>query len=125
MKVLLSIKPEFVNEIFGGSKKYEYRKIIFKNQNISSVVVYATMPVGKVVGEFDIGSIIEASPEVLWNKTKKHSGISYEFFSDYFSKKAKGYAIQIENARLFPEPMSINDFDQSIKVAPQSFCYTF
>ena len=26
MKVLLSIKPEFVQEIFTGKKKYEYRK---------------------------------------------------------------------------------------------------
>ena len=28
MKVLLSIKPEFVQEIFTGKKKYEYRKDI-------------------------------------------------------------------------------------------------
>ena len=27
MKVLLSIKPEFVQEIFTGKKKYEYRKL--------------------------------------------------------------------------------------------------
>ncbi len=26
MKALLSIKPEFVNEILAGNKKYEYRK---------------------------------------------------------------------------------------------------
>lgn len=31
MKVLLSIKPEFAERIFNGSKKYEFRKVIFKN----------------------------------------------------------------------------------------------
>lgn len=30
MKVLLSIKPEFVEKIFAGEKKFEYRRTIFK-----------------------------------------------------------------------------------------------
>ena len=41
MKALLSIKPEFVNEILTGRKKYEYRKRIFK-QDIEAVVIYAS-----------------------------------------------------------------------------------
>ena len=41
MKVLLSIKPEFVREIFAGNKKYEYRKAIF-TKNVNQVVVYST-----------------------------------------------------------------------------------
>ena len=32
MKVLLSIKPEFAEKIFNGTKKYEFRKSIFKNK---------------------------------------------------------------------------------------------
>ena len=31
MKVVLSIKPEFANKIFDGTKKFEFRKSIFKN----------------------------------------------------------------------------------------------
>lgn len=38
MKVLLSIKPEFVEEIILGNKKFEYRKSIFKRKDISSIV---------------------------------------------------------------------------------------
>ena len=44
MKVLLSIKPEFVEAIFSGEKLYEYRKAIFK-KNVTTVVIYATKPV--------------------------------------------------------------------------------
>lgn len=62
MKVLLSIKPEFVKEIFNGNKKFEYRKAIFKNKDVKTIVIYATMPVGKIVGEFDIDYIIEKHP---------------------------------------------------------------
>lgn len=48
MKALLSIKPEFVNEILAGNKKYEYRKN-FK-QDIDAIVIYASMPMGKLLG---------------------------------------------------------------------------
>lgn len=62
MKVLLSIKPEFVNEMVLGNKKFEYRKSIFKRADVTDVVVYATKPYGKVVGEFKIDRIIDDNP---------------------------------------------------------------
>lgn len=80
MRVLLSIKPEFVEKIFSGEKLYEYRKATFKNEDISSVVIYSTMPVGKIVGEFKFKKIHIDSPEIIWNETKQHSGISKKFF---------------------------------------------
>lgn len=59
MKVLLSIKPEYAQKIFAGEKKYEYRKRIFKRNDVDMIVVYVTKPVGKVVGEFEIAEILE------------------------------------------------------------------
>jgi len=83
MKALLSIKPVFVEEIMAGNKRFEYRKRIFK-QDVDSVVIYASMPVGKIVGEFKIGEIINKSPKDVWQETKDYSGISYSFFQSYF-----------------------------------------
>ena len=65
MKALLSIKPEFVEEIIEGRKKFEYRKKLFKRSDISSIVVYATKPYGKVVGEFEIETILEENIDKL------------------------------------------------------------
>ena len=39
MTVLLSIKPEFAEKIFNGTKKFEFRKSIFKNTDVKKVVV--------------------------------------------------------------------------------------
>lgn len=57
MKVLLSIKPEFANKIFEGSKKFEFRRSIFKNKQVKSIVVYASAPISKVIGEFEIDTV--------------------------------------------------------------------
>lgn len=123
MKALLSIKPEFVAEIIEGRKKFEYRKKVFKRSDVSSIVVYATKPYGKVVGEFEIAEIIEESLDTLWNETRKFSGISEEFFYDYFKDRESGFAIKIKKFIEYEEHLELSEFDSSIKVAPQSYCY--
>lgn len=122
MKVLLSIKPEFVDKILDGSKKFEFRKGIFKNDKVKSVVIYSTMPVGKVVGEFDIEAIIEDSPNRVWDITKEYSGITKDFFDVYFNKKEKAFAIKIANVRKYDQPMPLNSLGENI-TAPQSYRY--
>ena len=121
MKVLLSIKPEFAEKIFNGTKKYEFRRSLFKNQNIKTVVVYASSPVQQVIGEFDIDKILNDNLHILWNKTKEFSGISEKFFFEYFNNKEKGYAIQIKKVKRYERALSLkDDFNTT---PPQSFMY--
>lgn len=122
MKVLLSIKPEFVEKIFSGEKLFEYRKAIFKNENISTVIIYSTMPVGKIVGEFRFKKIHIDSPEIIWKETKKYSGISKDFFFDYFKNREEAYAIEIEEVNKYDEPLDPRSVFPHF-TAPQSFCY--
>lgn len=121
MKVLLSIKPQFVEKIFSGEKKYEYRKTIFKKE-VESILVYSTKPEGKIVGELFIEEIINDDPELLWSRTRHESGISHDFFQEYFGGKTEGYAIKISKAILYDEPIDPLDIDKSFR-PPQSFCY--
>lgn len=122
MKVLLSIKPEFAESILEGEKKFEFRKSIFRNRNVTTVVIYATMPVGKVIGEFDIGEIISSDPVDLWNVTKKYAGISRDFFDEYFSERSKGFAISVRNPRRYDTPLSLHELLPGA-FPPQSFRY--
>ena len=71
MKVLLSIKPEFVEKIFAGTKKYEFRKSLFKKSGVKCVVIYASTPIKRVVGEFEIDNIVADGVNARWNHTEK------------------------------------------------------
>ncbi|MFX1706907.1 ASCH domain-containing protein [Chitinophaga sp. CC14] len=122
MKVLLSIKPEYVEKIFNGEKKFEYRKAIFANKTIKSIVVYSTMPVGRIVGEFTIEEILLDSPELIWAETKMYSGVKKSFFNEYFNGKTLAYAIKICNPKLYKTPIDPKMKYKSF-VAPQSFKY--
>lgn len=121
MKVLLSIKPEFADKIFAGIKKYEFRRTVFKNPDIKTVVVYSSSPVQKIIGEFDIDLIINEKPTSLWSLTKDFAGINKKYFFDYFRNKEKGYAIKIKETRKYDKELCIKkDFNAS---PPQSFMY--
>jgi predicted transcriptional regulator len=121
MRVLLSIKPEYAFKIFDGTKRFEFRKVIFKNPNIKTVVVYASSPVQQVIGEFEIDEILSFDPEIIWKMTKKFSGISEVFFFKYFANKNIAHAIKIKSTKKYLRPLSIlKDFNV---VPPQSFVY--
>lgn len=121
MKVLLSIKPEFANLIFDGTKKFEFRKAIFKNTGIKTVVVYASSPTQKVIGEFEIETIINGHPNSLWKQTRNFAGIDEDYFYQYFAEREVGYAIKIKKTKKYKKPLCLKaDFNLT---PPQSFLY--
>ena len=122
MKVLLSIKPEYANKIFSGEKKFEFRKRAFKNSEVHIVVVYSTMPVGRIIGEFTIKHIHQDSPESIWSKTKRFSGINEDFFNEYYNGRDSAIAIEIDEAVLYKEPINPQKEYENF-TAPQSFMY--
>jgi len=121
MTVLLSIKPEFAFKIFDGSKKYEFRKIIFKRNDVKKVVVYASSPVQQIIGEFEISEIISDTVESVWEKTSKYSGITKTVYESYFNNKSIAYAIKVGSIKKYTAPKFL--WDYNINFAPQSFVY--
>ena len=120
MRVLLSIKPEFAERIFTGEKRFEYRKATFKKA-VSTVVVYATQPVGMIIGEFEVGRVLQGAPAEIWEATKSQAGISKDLFLRYFSGRTKGYAIEVREPRKYHDAIDPNTVGSFI--APQSFRY--
>lgn len=123
MKVLLSIKPQYVDEIVKGNKKYEFRKKVFKKKNkVQEIYIYSTSPVKKIVGYFKSDKIIKDHPEKLWEQYKDHSGIGeFEFF-EYFKERDFGFAIEISQLEIFETPIDPKIVMPNF-VAPQSFRY--
>ena len=122
MRVLLSIKPQFAERIFAGSKRFEFRKRIHRNPKVTTVVVYATKPVGKVIGEFTVLDIHTDSPKRLWRRTKAHSGIAAPAYDAYFEGKKLAFAIEVGKTQLYSRPLELRDVLPN-GYAPQSFVY--
>ena len=120
-RILMPINPEYVDEILAGRKKYEYRKIKAKRNNIDKIIIYSTSPIMKVVAEVDIKEILEEEPEKLWEMTKNESGITKEFYNKYYKNKNTAIAYKLGTIKVYDEPKNLNDI--GINYVPQSFVY--
>lgn len=121
-KVLLSIKPEYAERIFNGTKRYEFRRVVFKEPDIQTVVVYVSTPVKKVIGEFELEKIITLPKDKLWRLTKTEAGIDKAGYDDYFLNKEYATALKVKTIRRYRTPLCLKK-DFQIKHPPQSFIY--
>lgn len=119
-KILISINPVHVDKILNGSKKYEYRKVSCR-EDVESMIIYSTSPVMKVVAEAKISMILEGRPETIWNQTKQFSGISKDYYDEYYKGRNKAIAFKIENVIVFDEKKLLSDY--GVECPPQSFIY--
>ena len=117
--IILSIHPCHIEKIFSGEKLYEYRKSV--PSDIQNIVVYATTPIKKIVAIIEVDKVLTDTPESIWKQTKKHSGITKEFFMSYFKGKEKANAIRFKTVRKLDIPKLLSCME--IQNAPQSFVY--
>lgn len=120
-KILLPIKPLYVNRILSGEKKVEYRKQVLSRMDVSHVLIYASRPVCRVIGEFRIAGILNDTPDKLWKKTAHVSGIESTDYFAYFKSRSTAYAYQIEDVKVFENPRSLSEY--GLMRAPQNFVY--
>lgn len=118
--MLISINPQHVENIFNGTKKYEYRKIRCK-QDVDKIIIYSTYPIKKIVGEAKVEKILEDSPDNIWEETKNYSGIDLKFYQQYFKDRSKAIAYKLTNIKKYNIPQELSSY--GIKSAPQSFIY--
>ena len=118
--IILSIHPNHIDKILSGVKRYEYRKRI--PQDINYIIVYATAPTKKIVAIIKIDMVMKDTPQNIWDVTQSESGVSYEFFINYFNGVSTAYAIKIRNIYRLPTPIDITAID-GVKSAPQAYQY--
>lgn len=119
-KIVISINPTYVQSILNGTKRVEYRTRVNK-EDISSLIIYETFPVKKVVAEAEVLGIIALSPEKLWDLTHEFGGISKKNYDMYFKDRKIAYAYKLGKIKVFENPLDIKSF--GLKIAPQSFAY--
>jgi len=117
----MSIKPQFADGILNGSKRVEFRKRGLAS-DVTTVIIYATMPVGKLVGVFDVAGYDVGSPSAIWEMHKRHAGISRRGFREYYRGRKLAVAIQVADPRRLARPLALAELDTGLR-PPQSFCY--
>lgn len=119
-KMLLSIKPEYVEKILSGKKKYEFRKFHCR-PDIDTIIIYSTSPVKQVVAEVKMIGVLEGDVAEIWQKTKEAAGITKTAFSAYYRGREVATAYQLGEVTIYDKPKELSDY--GLTYVPQSFAY--
>jgi len=140
MDIMISIRPEWVEEITAGRKTTEVRKTRPKQEPPFRCLIYRTNG-GGVVGEFICNRIVTLSASY---KDIERANRGFSFYEqtrltdrqiiDYLGNGATGFGWCISKLKIYDKPRPITDFcihpDRSVnnwklplKRPPQSWCY--
>ncbi len=120
LDAIFAIKPKYVEKIFSGEKRFEFRTTVCKQQ-INKMIIYETSPVSKIMGEVSVSQILKDTPENIWQNTKEYAGIDYDSFMNYFKDRKFAFAYVLENPIKYENPKFLSEYN--IKAVPQSFIY--
>lgn len=117
----MSIRPEFAAAILSGDKAVEFRKRPVAD-DVSHVLIYATLPVGSLLGWFLVQGQSTTSPRELWDKFNEVAGISEARFFEYYAERESGTGIHVGLAEKFSQPLPLAEIGAVLR-PPQSFQY--
>ncbi len=117
----MSVHPKYAKQIIAGTKKVEFRRRA-PRKVVSRMVIYATAPIGRVVGHAQIDEVVTGSLEGLWGAYCTVAGMSQEEFNDYFAGLNEGVALVLS------DPTEVKDSTLAARILgdynpPQSFAY--
>ena len=111
--LLMSIKTKFAEQIFNGTKKYEFRKKTIGEENIGKIVfIYSAQNDKKIIGYIIFSEIIEGNLEKMLKLTNDITSIK-----EYFKDSKTCYALKINKYIRFKNPITPNE------TMPQFFKY--
>jgi len=97
--VLMSIRPPYAEAILAGAKCFELRRRRPSFSSGTQVVIYSSSPLRRLLGTFEVGEVLEGTPEVLWGAVESKAGVDMGTFQKYFAGCSVGYAIEVRNPR--------------------------
>ncbi|WP_421773815.1 ASCH domain-containing protein [Gracilimonas sp.] len=123
--LFISIKPEFTDKIFKGSKSIELRKSTPSIKENTILVIYSTVPVKAVIGISRVKNIIKMPPKLLWEEYSDRLGIDERRFFEYYENSEFAVGLELANTFKLPNKIPLNlirEFYPSFH-PPQTFKY--
>jgi predicted transcriptional regulator len=97
--IMISLEPRHADNILSGTKKVELRRRSMSVSTGATVWLYATHPIGSLVGKVRIADVHAASPKSLWRQFGEASQITRAEFFDYFEGVSCGFALELKGAQ--------------------------
>ena len=104
--VLLPLRPDYARPIMDGSTCVELRKTAFAHTP-THVLVYASSPVEKVLGSFEVAAVDIDCVEALWVRYADVGCITRDDFREYYAGRERGVALGVRHVVALADPLPL------------------
>lgn len=123
-QLLMSVKPEFAEQIMTRKKTVELRRKFSTRWLNHRINIYATAPVMSLMGEARIAGVVANKPEVIWERFHDQIGCTREEFNAYAAGTEELYAIELDDVRPYRDRLSLVQISRWVNESlapPQSY----
>jgi predicted transcriptional regulator len=124
--ILLSVRPQYAEMIFDGTKTVELRRARLKQIGKGTLaLIYIPAPVKCLAGAFRIEHVVESPLDELWEKVRTRAGVTREEYDAYFAGTSEGVAIFFSEVWQLIEPVELQAIREHVAGfhPPQGFRY--
>ena len=104
---IISIHPRHANAILDGAKTIELRRRIPNLSVGTRLWIYATRPVGAIVGMATVERVVRGEPEGIWLAFGDKTGIERDDFDTYFDGAEEAVGLLLVGAQRSIEHVEI------------------
>lgn len=124
-EILISINAPLVEKLLSGQKTIEFRRRPIGVSRGSSVWIYSKVPEGSVRALGIVQQSHHGTVEDIWQKFSSKSGISKEFYLNYFSGLDSAFAIEFKSVTKLNNPVGLSEIRKAVPnfSPPQFFHY--
>ena len=116
--LLMSIKTKYTNQIFNGTKIYEFRRKSIGEKNLNKkIYIYSSEEAKEIVGFIIVDKILSGSVNKLLKETEYPDK---KAIREYFKDSKECYAHHIKETYKFIKPIKINEINFTV---PQFYRY--
>ena len=121
--LLMSIKTKYANQIFAGTKEYEFRRKSIGEKNChKKIYIYSSQEEKAIVGYIIVDKILIGNLKEIQSLTNSFNNKGME---NYFIGCEECYALHISEYHKFIKPIKLEDIKNQYKkfVVPQFYRY--
>lgn len=113
---MIALRPQYWEMCRAGSKIWELRKVTHSPRCVDGLVIYATAPVSRIVGEVDLVGTHVGYVDDVWEIVKTGCGITRDQYDQYYHNQETAIAYRLGNVWEYSPSLDA-------RFAPQGYKY--
>ena len=114
-QAIFSLKPQYARLVLSGDKTVELRNRIVRLKPRTRIWIYATRPVGRIVGVAEIELVVHARPAEIWRRFGEEICVDKNGFDSYIGDRERVSALVLGAVEELAGSMTLDRIRRAVR----------